>query len=98
MVIKLLLQLEQDMANYRQYKMGFSQTILMVKGAIPSKFDWQVDHRKRLSDTTMSQTAYIKRLKTDIEQETQAAAVTSDISTLKVCNAIPETDVEIIGM
>ncbi|KAF2882808.1 hypothetical protein ILUMI_23320 [Ignelater luminosus] len=52
--------IEQDMANYRQYTMGFRQTILLVKGAMPSKFECQVDRRKRLSDTTMSRTAYIK--------------------------------------
>lgn len=68
-MIKLLLQIEQGIANYMQYKMGFSQTILMVEAAMPSKFDWQKDRCKRLSNPTMSRTAYMKRLTTDIDKK-----------------------------
>ncbi|KAK9880722.1 hypothetical protein WA026_021849 [Henosepilachna vigintioctopunctata] len=64
--------MEKDMANYTQYQMGFSKAIIMVKGAMPSKFECQLDRKRRLSDPTMLRTAYIKRLKTNIYQETKA--------------------------
>ncbi|CAG9790108.1 unnamed protein product [Diatraea saccharalis] len=78
------------------YKMGFSQTILMVKGTLPSKFDCQRDRKKRQSDTTLSRTAYIKRVKT--AQETEAIADMPGNSTQKDDSNIPETAMEILGI
>lgn len=33
----ILLQMDEDVANYRQYKMGFSQNIVMVERAVLQK-------------------------------------------------------------
>lgn len=97
----MLLQMEKDMANYIQYKMGFSQNILMVEGAMPSKFHCQLGHKKRQSGTTKSRSAYMKCLKTDIVQEhkveTQAATDTPGTNISKDDNSMLET-VEAIGM
>lgn len=62
----MLSQIEQDMENYRKYKMGF----------IPSKKIVRYHH---LSNGT----TYIKRLKTNIVQEPQAAPDMPQTSTLK---------------
>lgn len=85
-------QLERDMSNYRQYKMGFSQLILLIKGTMPSKFDCQVDPTKRLLDTTMSQKTYINK---DIKEGTEFAA--DGIAQMECTDdwSISNTDMEI---
>lgn len=62
----------------------------MVERAMPSKFECQVDRRKRLSDTTMYRTSYIKSLKTNIDQKIQAAAAMPVTNTQKGDKTMPE--------
>ncbi|KAK9891180.1 hypothetical protein WA026_013496 [Henosepilachna vigintioctopunctata] len=89
--------MEKDMANYTQYRMGFSKAIIMVKGAMPSKFECQLDRKKRLSHPTKLRTAYIKRLKTNIDQETKAAPdVPPGTSTVNYDSDVPEMSEEIM--
>ena len=61
------------MANYRQYKMGFSQKIFMVDGVVPSKFSirhCQQDPKKRMCDASTSQPEFAKRQRTALLTET----------------------------
>ncbi|KAL1487867.1 hypothetical protein ABEB36_015517 [Hypothenemus hampei] len=53
----------KDMANYSQYKMGFSQRILVKDDVVPSKFDCQISRLKRTNDKNLSPTSDIKRHK-----------------------------------
>lgn len=62
--------MEKDIANYCQYKMGFSQKLIVAEGAMPSKFYCQPDRRKRMSDESSTfRPAFIKRQKTEMLQE-----------------------------
>ncbi|XP_045447125.1 uncharacterized protein LOC123655357 [Melitaea cinxia] len=63
--------MENDMVNYYQYKMGFSQKIILKDKVLPSKFNCQPDHIKRMHDTkqqTMEQR--IQQSKQTIQQST----------------------------
>ncbi|CAF4942939.1 unnamed protein product [Pieris macdunnoughi] len=61
--------LQQDMANYCEYKMGFSQRIIMVDKVLPSKFSCQSDCNKRISDAGPSRKAFVKRQRKRLIQE-----------------------------
>lgn len=43
--------MQKEMANYYQYKMGLSKKVLMVNGVVPSKFPWLEEGKKIMCDT-----------------------------------------------
>lgn len=74
--------MEKDIANYLQYKMGFSQKLFLVDGIVPSKFHCQQDRRKRMCDTSTSRRAFVKRQRTQLVQkckEIQSTATMQDV-------------------
>ncbi|CAH1957906.1 unnamed protein product [Acanthoscelides obtectus] len=58
--------MEKDTINYMQYKMGFSQKILLTEDAVPTKFHCQEDRKRPLSDAGLSRGAYVKRKRMDL--------------------------------
>ncbi|XP_044733469.1 uncharacterized protein LOC123296073 [Chrysoperla carnea] len=42
--------MHEDIINYMQFKMGFAKKLLVMDTAVPSKFNCQEDHKKRLCD------------------------------------------------
>lgn len=66
-----MLQLQQDMANYYQYKMGLSMRILMVDKAVPSKFDCQSETNKIMYDAFVEQQReFLQESRNGIELQT----------------------------
>lgn len=55
--------MEKDMANYSQYKMGFSQRVIMQDGVLPSKFDCQNGHQKTINLELLRPYSTHKRVK-----------------------------------
>ncbi|CAK1553171.1 unnamed protein product [Leptosia nina] len=53
--------LENDMENYYQHKMGFSQKILLKENVLPSKFHCQTDRIKRMCNVGTPRSAFAKR-------------------------------------
>lgn len=54
------------MANYYQYKMGFSQNIILKDKVLPSKFHCQPDRIKRMCDAGTSRSAFVKRQRMEL--------------------------------
>lgn len=78
----VMLQMEKDMTNYLQYKMGFSKRKLLVNDTLPSRFDCQQDRQKRLNDSSTSRAAFVKRQKIDLIQECEQECTPKDESVL----------------
>lgn len=79
--------MEKDMANYCQYKMGFSQRIIMVDGVLPSKFHCQQDRRKRMCNASTSRPAFVKRQKTQLIQECEDIQPTATVQEVVISEA-----------
>lgn len=75
------------MANYCQYKMGFSQRIIMVDGVMPSKFHCQQDRKKRVSDASTSRPAFLKRQKIQLIQECEDIQINPTVTVQNVISA-----------
>ncbi|KAI5646810.1 THAP domain-containing protein [Phthorimaea operculella] len=56
--------MENDMANYYQYKMGFSKKILLKDKVLPSRFHCQPDRKRFHNDTSRS--AFVKRQRMEL--------------------------------
>lgn len=72
--------MEKDMANYMQYKMGYSERILMNKGVLPSKFHCQQDRCKRQigSDASSStRPVLIKKRKLELIEQLEQDTINS---------------------
>ncbi|XP_045492803.1 uncharacterized protein LOC123692157 isoform X2 [Colias croceus] len=67
-----VLSIEKDMANYCQYKMGFSQKIKMIDRVLPSKFHCQPDRCKRICEPSTSRSAFAKRQRINLIEQCEA--------------------------
>lgn len=84
--------MENDMANYYQYKMGFSQKIILKDKVLPSKFHCQPDRIKRTYDAIAgtSRSAFVKRQRMDLveqclnNEDIQQTTITNDGPTATV--------------
>ncbi|KAI5637172.1 THAP domain-containing protein [Phthorimaea operculella] len=56
--------MENDMANYYQYKMGFSKKILLKDKVLPSRFHCQPDRKRFHNDTSRS--AFVKQQRMEL--------------------------------
>lgn len=82
--------MENDMANYHQYRMGFSQKILLKDNALPSKFHCQPDRISRMCDPGTSRSAFVKRRRIELDvqgDEIQEHIMTNDEPTATVDEA-----------
>ncbi|KAK9870987.1 hypothetical protein WA026_009947 [Henosepilachna vigintioctopunctata] len=61
--------MENDMANYYQYKMGFSQKIILKDKVLPSKFHCQPDRIKRMCDAGTSRSSFVKRQRMELVKQ-----------------------------
>ncbi|XP_049841376.1 zinc finger protein with KRAB and SCAN domains 8-like isoform X3 [Schistocerca gregaria] len=74
-------QLEKDIENFYQYRLGFSKKLLLVKGVLPSKFPFQQNRSKRFSDCSTS-----RRQKNCLIREYEATAQSSSENVIATSN------------
>ncbi|XP_049795312.1 zinc finger and SCAN domain-containing protein 31-like isoform X1 [Schistocerca nitens] len=73
--------LERDIENFYQYRLGFSKKLLLVKGVLPSKLHCQQNRSKRFSDCSTS-----RRQKNCFIRECEATAQSSPENVIATSN------------